>query len=157
MSYPDTYLMNHDIDWFCIVNGVYIHVASAGGDIPSQINDDETLRDIQHQVALLEDIYTDEDIAFNEEAIGNVLGGNGAKNREQYIESFKAMARKGFASFDRTNIADLSDNRYHLVCWPKGMERRPQGLNLFSYNNEREFYEWAKLGGNSLTVIETKE
>lgn len=155
MMYSDTYLTNHDIDWFCIVNGVYIHVASAGGGIPSQINDDETLRDIQYQVALLEDIYTDEDIVYNDEAIGNVLGENGAKNREQYIESFKAMARKGFASFDRTNIADFSDNRYHLVCWPKGMERKPQGLNLFTYNNEREFYEWTKLSGNSLTIIET--
>ena len=33
MKYPESYLRSHDIDWFCVVNGVYIHVASAGGDI----------------------------------------------------------------------------------------------------------------------------
>ena len=32
MKYSESYLTNHDIDWFGIVNGVYIHVASAGGD-----------------------------------------------------------------------------------------------------------------------------
>ena len=48
MKYSESYLTNHDIDWFGIVNGVYIHVASAGGDIPSQVNDIERLKDIHH-------------------------------------------------------------------------------------------------------------
>lgn len=135
MRYPDTYLMNHDIDWFCVVNGICIHVASAGGMIPNQVNDDETLRGIQHQVALLEDLYSDDEIVYNEGAIAGVLGESGAKARAQYVESFAAMARKGFASFDRTNIEYLNDNRYHLVCWPRGMGKKPQGLDLLSLND----------------------
>lgn len=131
MRYPDIYLFNHDIDWFCKVNGVYIHVASAGGLLPSQINDDDSLKNAQYQVELLPDIYSDEEIEYNEVAISNVLG-NDAKSRAQYIELFTAMARKGFASFDRTNIADSLDNHYHLVCKPKNMDRTPANIELYT-------------------------
>lgn len=132
MRYPDTYLVNHDIDWFCVVDGVYIHVASAGGQLPSQINDDESLREAQYQVEQLPDLYSDEDIEYNENAINNVAGINGFKGRQQYLESFTAMARKGFASFDRTNIAKPSDNHYHLVCKPKNMDKKPGNLELLN-------------------------
>lgn len=37
------------------------------------------------------------------------------------------------------------------------LAHRTVTLDLFSYNNEREFFEWIKLGGNSLNIIETKE
>lgn len=133
MRYSDIYLINHDIDWFCIVNGVYIHVASAGGMIPSQVNDAERLRAIQHRVEMFGDIYTDEDIIYNEAAIDRVLSGNkDAKGREMYIESFTAMARKGFVSFDRTNIEDFKDNHYHMVCRPRKYDLWPkfEGVEL---------------------------
>lgn len=124
MRYPRTYLHNHDIDWFCRVEGFYIHVASAGGWLPRHINDDEYLRNVQHRVAMMPDVYSDEDIVYNEQAIRNVLGQDVEQGkiyeeaRAQYIESFTAMARKGFVSFDRTNILDPDDNRYHVVCYP---------------------------------------
>lgn len=132
MKYTEAYIMNHDIDWFCVVNGIYIHVASAGGMLPSQINDIDKLRDIQHQVQMLPDIYSEEEIEYNDFAIDNVVGENNFKARQLYVESFVAMARKGFASFDRTNISEFSNNLYHLVCWPKGFERKPQGIELFN-------------------------
>lgn len=135
MKYSDGYIASHDLDWFCIVNGVYIHVASAGGAIPSQINDKDKIRDIQHQVELLPDVYSDQEIEYNEVAISNVVGNKGAKGRAQYIESFASMARKGFASFDRTNIEDPNDNRYHLVCKPIMMDRTPKDISLYSVNS----------------------
>lgn len=30
-----------------------------------------------------------------------------------------SMARKGFISLDRTNLMDLNDQTYHVVCYPK--------------------------------------
>ena len=138
MKYSDVYISNHDIDWFCIVNGTYIHVASAGGSLPSQINDDERLRQTQHQVGLLQDIYSDNEIEFNEEGITAAIG-NDAKGRVQYVESFAAMARKGFASFDRSNIEDPSDNRYHLVCKPNNMDRTPEHVDLPVVNIDGRF------------------
>ena len=136
MKYPESYIYNHDIDWFFVANGVYYHVASAGGGLPDQINDDEYLRKIQHQVELLPDIYTDEEIVYNEEAIAGVLGENGVKGGAHYIESFTAMSRKGFVSIDRTNIGDLEDNKYHVVCWPKDNDRKPQKIELKAINKK---------------------
>lgn len=144
MKYPESYLRSHDIDWFCVANGVYIHFASAGGDIPNQINDVERLRKVQNQVASLPDIYSNEEIVYNEIAITNAIGPNGAKERDSYIESFTAMARKGFASFDRTNLGDLEDNRYHLVCQPKSFERKPHGVELYTVATDISFEDWTK-------------
>ena len=144
MKYSESYLTNHDIDWFGIVNGVYIHVASAGGDIPSQVNDIERLKDIHRQISLLPDIYTNEAIEYNETGIANILSQDsiGLMERSQYIESFTAMARKGFVSFDRTNIGNPNDNQYHLVCKPKDYKRKPQldGLNTVKTNSK--FEDW---------------
>lgn len=156
MKYPDTYLINHDIDWFCVVNGIYIHVASAGGMLPIQINDDERLRLIQHQVEMLPDIYTNEEINYNDQAIANVVGENGEKGRNQYIQSFTAMARKGFAAFDRTNIADPNDNRYHLVCWPQNFERKPQGIDLYTVQTGNDVIEIHELPAWVKSSIEKK-
>lgn len=135
MRYTDAYLLNHDIDWFFIINGVYVHAATAGGRLPDQINDDERLRVLQYQVEQMPDIYTDDEIEYNDVAINNVVGINGVKGRQQYIESFTAMARKGFASFDRTNILNPDDNQYHLVCKPRNMGKKPQGLDLINLND----------------------
>lgn len=130
MRYPNSYLFSHDIDWFWLVNGVYVHVASAGGLIPDEINDIDELRRVQHQVEMLPDIYSDEDLQFNNEVIESLLNNNLAESREEYIKSFAAMARKGFVTFDRTNIGDLLDNQYHMVCKPKTINRTPQGIDL---------------------------
>ena len=119
MKYTDDYIFNHDIDWFCIVNGDYIHVASAGGYIPDFINDKETLRDIQHQVEMLPFIYREDEIVYNEQVLINVINPNENEARNHYIESFTIMARKGFVSYDKTNINNLSDSSYHLVCRPR--------------------------------------
>ena len=50
MKYDEAYLYSRDIDWFCIIGGVFCHVASAGGLLPDVINDREKLRDIQKRV-----------------------------------------------------------------------------------------------------------
>ncbi len=134
MRYSDSYIANHDIDWFCTIGGLCVHVASAGGKIPELINDDDQLRTIQHQVELLPDIYSDEDIFYNEAAISKAIGqDNGPNARDQYIESFSAMARKGFISLDKKNIADPEDNHYQFVCWPSYLDRMPLGLDLPEY------------------------
>ena len=144
MKYTKFYLYSHDIDWFFVVNGVYIHVASAGGNIPSQINNVNRLREIQYQIEMLQDIYTNEEIIYNEQAITNIISQTGVEERSQYIESFRAMSRKGFVSFDRTNIGDPEDNKYHLVCRPKDLNRKPQGLDLYPYNRKITFEDLVK-------------
>lgn len=43
----------------------------------------------------------------------------GPIDKDQYLLSFEDYAKHGFFSFDRTNIHDPEDDRYHLVAYPK--------------------------------------
>ena len=57
MDYSVDYMLTHDIDWVCIVNGIYVHLASAGGILPLSFRDRETLRALQHNVAVAPYIF----------------------------------------------------------------------------------------------------
>lgn len=116
MKYDQNYMLTHDIDWFCIINGVYVHVASAGGILPEEMNDRDELRQLQHNVSVAQYIFSEDEIEYNE----NFLDARfvEAKDRAEYIKSFTDMARKGFVSLDRTNWLDPNDNTYHIVCRP---------------------------------------
>lgn len=48
MKYDEAYLYSRDIDWFCIIGGIFCHVASAGGLLPDVVNDRDKLRDMQN-------------------------------------------------------------------------------------------------------------
>lgn len=127
MVYSDEYLYSKDIDWFCVINGYYVHVASAGDLLPAVINDREILRDLQHQVAIAEDIFNDDEIIVNDVFLQNRF--QGVQNQvDSYLESFISMARKGFISIDKTRFGDPEDKNYHIVCRPRE-PRALQGYN----------------------------
>lgn len=118
MKYDDAYIYSKDIDWFCIIGDVFCHVASAGGMIPDVINDREKLRDLQKRVFDSDFIFQEEDIVVNEVFLDQHFGDD-EEARIAYMLSFMSMSRKGFVSFDRTNVMDLNDQTYHIVCYPK--------------------------------------
>ena len=118
MKYDDAYIYSKDIDWFCIIGDVFCHVASAGGMIPDSINDREKLRGLQKRVFDSDFIFDEEDIVVNEVFLNQHFG-NDEEARMAYMLSFMSMARKGLVSFDRTNVMDLNDQTYHIVCYPK--------------------------------------
>lgn len=133
MKLGESYIQSRDIDWFCNIDGIYIHVASAGGELPDVVNDRKMLREVQLGVSKLQDIYEEDQIVFNEEVIRKRLRNNierlaehGIENNEyneeegyrDYISTFAAMARKGFVSYDRVNVFDITDNRYSWVARP---------------------------------------
>ena len=127
MKYSDDYMYAKDIDWFCVINDNYIHAASAGGILPEPINDREKLRKLQKQVYDLSPIFLDEDIIINNSFINERFYNNNEK-KSDYLQSFMSMAKKGFVSMDRTNLFDLDDQRYHIVCMPK-YKKPIEGLN----------------------------
>ena len=126
MIYEDAYIHSKDIDWFCIIGDVFCHVASAGGLIPNIINDREKLRSLQKRVFDSDFIFDEEEIVVNEAFLDQQFGDD-EEARMAYLHTFMSMARKGFVSFDRTNVMDLSDQMYHIVCYPKNPIRL-QGL-----------------------------
>lgn len=103
--YNESEVHTRDIDWFCAINGIYVHIASAGGRIPDRINNRRVLRPIQRAVETLENINTVDEVHINDDALQRI-----DVNREYYLPSFIRMARKGFYSFDRTNIGNIEDN-----------------------------------------------
>lgn len=133
MKLSKSYMQSRDIDWFCNIDGIYIHAASAGGELPDVVNDRKMLREVQLAVYELKNIYEENQIVFNEEVIRKRLRNNierlaehGIENNEydeeesykDYISTFAAMARKGFVSYDRVDAFDISDNRYNWVARP---------------------------------------
>lgn len=118
MKYTYHYMKYHDIDWFCKINDRPCHFASAGGLIPNPIRERERLRRLQQDVCLAEYIYEENEISYNEEFLGERFRDDEG-GRETYLRTFKEMARKGFVSFDRTNLSNPDDNTYHVVCYPQ--------------------------------------
>lgn len=133
MKLSKSYIQSRDIDWFCNIDGIYVHAASAGGKLPDIVNDRKMLREVQLAVYELKDIYEENQIVFNEDVIRKRLRDNIERLAEHnienieyneedsykdYISTFAAMARKGFISFDRVNAFDITDNRYNWVARP---------------------------------------
>lgn len=109
-------MYSKDIDWFCVINNFYVHVASAGALLPEVINDRNKLRKIQKQVFDLPYIFDDNDIIINSRFINERFNNN--EDISNYLSSFIDMAKKGFISMDRTNLLDPEDQTYHIVCMP---------------------------------------
>ena len=130
MDYSVDYMLTHDIDWFCIVNGLYVHLASAGGILPLSFRDRDALRTLQHNVAVAHYLYADVDVVDNEDFLNQRFADN-PKGRASYVVSFRDMARKGFVSMDRTNLLDPYDNHYHIVSRPRSWnEQRIENIEI---------------------------
>lgn len=108
--------------------------------MPKQINDRDKLRNIQKKVFELPDIYSINEIRFNETfLLERFNNGDGIDN---YLTSFVEIAMKGFISMDRTNLEILEDNRYHIVCMPKRLEPIEGLQEIFKIEHrEQTFYE----------------
>jgi hypothetical protein len=147
MRYTNDYMHSKDIDWFCSVNKKYwIHIASAGGILPDKINDRNQLRNIQHRVFNFPDIYADEEIIKNENFLQARFNDDEIAI-ETYLSSFKSMAKKGFISLDRTNLSDLEDPAYHVVCRPRNIEPLVQFEEIINFQSEDDLV-FSKMSNN---------
>lgn len=142
-QYSEAYVSTRDIDWFGIVNGRYIHVASCGGLLPSEVNDESYLRDLQYEVAMLEDIQNEDGgiiaVSHNDQYLQQRFSTyeNSVEAIERYKKSFDSFARKGFWSFDKENVNDLEDSHYRLISWPNG-NVQPQLNSPIKYNKKTD-------------------
>ena len=137
MKYFEDYIYSKDIDWFFTLNGVNIHVASAGGMIPDVMNDREKLRSVQKAVFNFRPLYKENQIIRNIDFITYKLGIQDTAQQERYFSSFVEMSMKGFISLDRTNINNPYDNTYHVVCMPP--ELKHFELNCTIYKSYKSF------------------
>ncbi len=135
MKYSKEYQERHDIDWFALYDGMPIHVASNGGEIPANI-DSRNNRKWQSFLSKYEPLLTNEDIFINEDWL-NVLDNRLTVNntninayhfdKELYKQTFVEFAKLGFISLD--NAIVNNEFQYQVVAYPIKKER------LFKVNN----------------------
>lgn len=111
-----TDLSGMDLDWFFATkDGKIIHLATAGGDVPTEV-DEYYLDDVADVLGELDG--DDYDYIINPD-LENILKANDRKPiMKYYLETFIDMAKMGIFSFDRSDINGNSNN-YHFVAGPK--------------------------------------
>lgn len=125
-SYRIDYQRTHDIDWFCMIDSVPVHIASNGGLIPPDILARENFA-VQTEVYNMPCIFSEDDVVVREEYIRDrVFGQNISEEAyRSYVKSFVDMARKGFVSLDRIDVGEPAecseDERYIVVAYPKNL------------------------------------
>ena len=164
--YQHHYLFSHDINWFALVDGIPVHVASNGGLLPQNSYKISELTRIQHIVHRLEGRYK---VGMDVEYLESYLRGtesypgiddltpeefllmlperyeanrNLSRALQSYTWSFAEMAAKGFWSFDKIGDEQRDFAQYHLVAWPSD-ERNPilpEGLIHILENYESDFH-----------------
>lgn len=146
------YCQTHDIDWFCIINGKPIHVASNGGELPLCFNKQMIftqrqyvldLPDIEgNEVSVIESKYLNDTISEkyqywsrireNEEVAQDFMAIFGEFNsRKLYLRSFIQMAKKGFYSFDRIDNHEGDSGFYQMLLRPSFQFRPNDRIPFF--------------------------
>lgn len=124
MARSKIFLRTRDIDWAFASGGHYIHVSSAGGDLPAVIED--RLFEVWHVLKNAEIVCEPQDVIFNEqflrEKFAKMVDNMSSQERnfrmEWYVHSFKAMAMRGFYSFDRDISTPFEGSEYHWIAKP---------------------------------------
>ena len=96
-----------DHDWFAVdINDYLIHCASGGGFLPEPVAvSKENLSILKKFFNTLPELLTDEEIPLTSAALSD-------------SSSFLYYARRGFYSFDKTDLNNPEDPFYHLIARP---------------------------------------
>ncbi|MCZ8285894.1 MAG: hypothetical protein O9353_10620 [Bacteroidia bacterium] len=118
MPYSELDQHNKDIDWFFTdqTNRIF-HVASAGGQLPGLISEnDRNNKQISRVIDRQEPEF---DITIND-GLFDIIGyqNEGDYVRYLYLESFIFYAKRGIYSCDKSVLNSFESTNYHLVASP---------------------------------------
>lgn len=135
MAYSEIEQSTLDLDIFFSDNNKLIHLASGGGILPDKLTETEKYNDYISR--LMPSLSTEFEIEINPNLpeILNLIE-NGLEN---YLSSFVEIAKKGFYTYDRSNIGQFHDTTFHLVAKPK------TDLNLNEFIKEDEIFKSLKV------------
>lgn len=123
-------MLLRDIDWFCRIEGYLCHFASNGSKLPSFIVNSWLIRRTQDIAAELPIIFEERELRINENYRRELQELEGF-NEQQYYESFKFFASKGFYSFDYE--WNREGGEYRLIVGPGSRIINPELENLIEY------------------------
>lgn len=141
MMYDKTYLLTHDIDWFCRIGNIPMHFASNCGKLPKKVNDRDVNRRLQEMVTVAPNLVEREQVIINTEYVRTRLGNELAENAfNDYVRTFVEMAMKGFWSFDRINEDGV--DVYIWIAKPSvNVEMELEGLPTYPEDVCRAFHD----------------
>ncbi|RXJ76987.1 hypothetical protein CRV03_06910 [Arcobacter sp. F155] len=116
MEYSLNYQLTKDIDFFLIDRDFNLfHFASAGSLLPDNvINNYEENKLVKSSILQMDELF---DIEINPE-LEEFVEFENENMREQYLRDFIYYAKRGFHSYDNTNINNYENQNYHLVAKP---------------------------------------
>lgn len=117
------YWETSDVDWFCRINGVNIHVASCCHRVPEDVA--RSMSRTYEQVAAIDmaEWRGKEKVWYNEELVRTWLNVEDPVRIARYLYTFVVMARKGFYSFAPLTM-DETDGDYYMMAKPVVYEDR---------------------------------
>lgn len=105
-----------DIDWF-FTDGKYIgFTASGAGKLPESIA--RSSENNEKLVSYFRNLPEISEVIVNPKLNDLLIGIFGTGANERYLHNFVSMTKKGFYSFDKTNLNNFLDYDYHLVTSP---------------------------------------
>jgi hypothetical protein len=139
MAYNELEQITYDLDLFLRDKQKMIHIASGGGKIPERLANLDS--EIEEFSSIFNDLEEFSEIEINPNLI-EILNFDSEREIENYLADFLAKARKGFYTYDKTNIGNFDDMTFHLVAKP---------------SNSLEFIKYDKLLNTESTLPETFE
>lgn len=114
MAYSIIEQATKDLDIYFKDKFKLIHIASAGGNLPNQLAENDLLNeDFASTITNFEELY---EFEVNPNLTGLLnLNDTGL---DLYLIDFVLMAKRGFYSYDKTILGDFSNPMFHLVARP---------------------------------------
>jgi hypothetical protein len=105
-----------DIDWF-FTDGKYIgFIASGAGKLPESVA--RSSENNEKLVSYFRNLQEISEVIVNPKLNDLLIEIFGTGADERYLHDFVSMTKKGFYSFDKTNLNNFLDYDYHLVTSP---------------------------------------
>ena len=123
IKHTPEYYATSDLDLFCRINGVNVHVSSMGRPISEAIM--ETLPAVYEQVSMIEmaEWRGRYGVWYNEELLRHWLHIDDTQKIARYLYTYVVMARKGFFSLAPISF-DQSDEDLFLIAKPMNYDDR---------------------------------
>ena len=134
MEMTKQFLRTRDVDWAIKIGDLYIHASSAGDDLPEIVN--QNLIEVWRTLRATKILYSADEIQLNDEYLNvkfphqQLIEDEDMRLRKEwYVHSFRAMAMRGFYSFDRDINTPFGESSYHLIASP-GVDHNNVQLDL---------------------------
>lgn len=115
MAYSELEQITYDLDLFLRDERKMIHIASGGGKIPKAIANLDSI--IEQSSIVFDGLQEISEVEINPN-LNELLNLTNSVEIENYLSDFLTKARKGFYTYDKTNIGDFEDMTFHLVAKP---------------------------------------